>query len=638
MAYQVFLSSTSKDLVAEREAVEQAIRGLDGFVSIAMENFGARADAAAEFDDRKIRECDVVVGLLGLCYGTCPRDGPPSFTEREYNCAKAAGIDRLMLVSPPNFPVPGNLIEGDAQRESQRAFRQRVKEDLIAEVAEAAFTSPAALASAVTKALYHWRVDRMTAELVAAKEGAAREAARATNQQEQAARAAARAAELERAFAEGQKEREALRAAVQALADRAQAPAAPPKVEQALALLPEGRTAEARAVFAEIVQRTEAEGQPKRAEGAAYLREAAEAARHLGALALLEGTEQAIDAYKTATRLDPDDAWSWILLGRLHVQAGSLNDAESAFVQARAAAERAVNERDVMVTHNQLGDVQRDRGELSVAQASYERSMIIARRLAAQTPGNATWQRDLSVSFNKIGDVQRARGDLDAALGAYREGLAIAEKLAAQDLGNAGRQRDLSVSHGLIGIVLERQGDLEGALGQYGKTLEIQKALVAQDPDNAGWQYDLGISQERVGDVLMAQRYLDKALAAYERSHEIIGDLTLQDPGNAIWQRGLSVSFNKIGDVQRARGDLRAALGAYRDSLAIRETLAAQDSGNATWERDVWVSLWKLAQTDGGGVPWTQVLAKMEAMKARGVLLPTDEPLLEEARALAARE
>jgi hypothetical protein len=38
----------------------------------------------------------------------------------------------------------------------------------------------------------------------------------------------------------------------------------------------------------------------------------------------------------------------------------------------------------------------------------------------------------------------------------------------------------------------------------------------------------------------------------------------------------------------------------------------------------------------GSGVSWAEVLARMEAMKARGVLLPTDEPFLEQARALAA--
>ena len=120
---------------------------------------------------------------------------------------------------------------------------------------------------------------------------------------------------MQQALAEGQEEREALRAAVQALADKSKEPEAPASVDQALALLREGRTDEAEAIFSDIVAR-------KEAEGATALQEAAEAARHLGALAYLDNTPKAIEAYATATRLDPGHTWSWIFLGRLHRASG----------------------------------------------------------------------------------------------------------------------------------------------------------------------------------------------------------------------------------------------------------------------------------------------------------------------------
>ena len=122
MAYRVFLSSTSQDLVAHREAVLAAIAGLDDFEPVAIENFGARAAAATDFDDRKARGSDVMVGLLGLCYGSSPRAGPPSFTEREYDSAIAGGIDRLMLVSPDDGARPPDRA-GRAARASGRSAR-----------------------------------------------------------------------------------------------------------------------------------------------------------------------------------------------------------------------------------------------------------------------------------------------------------------------------------------------------------------------------------------------------------------------------------------------------------------------------------------------------------------------------------
>ena len=47
-------------------------------------------------------------------------------------------------------------------------------------------------------------------------------------------------------------------------------------------------------------------------------------------------------------------------------------------------------------------------------------SLAIAERLARADPGNAGWQRDLSVSHNKIGDVLVEQGDLTAALESYQ--------------------------------------------------------------------------------------------------------------------------------------------------------------------------------------------------------------------------
>lgn len=45
--YQVFLSSTARDLAEYREAAARAIHGIDGFHGVRMEDFGAR-DAVAD--------------------------------------------------------------------------------------------------------------------------------------------------------------------------------------------------------------------------------------------------------------------------------------------------------------------------------------------------------------------------------------------------------------------------------------------------------------------------------------------------------------------------------------------------------------------------------------------------------------
>jgi hypothetical protein len=89
--------------------------------------------------------------------------------------------------------------------------------------------------------------------------------------------------------------------------------------------------------------------------------------------------------------------------------------------------------------------------------SSYQTALAIAERLAKADPGNAEWQRDLSVSHDNIGDVQQAQGDLAAALSSYQASHAIRERLAKADPGNAGWQRDLALTYGRVASIEIRQ-------------------------------------------------------------------------------------------------------------------------------------------------------------------------------------
>ncbi len=79
----VFLSSTSRELAECREKVIDALQHLDGWDVIHMERFGARAWGADDFCLKKVRECDVFVGVLGYCYGSVHKESGKSYTERE---------------------------------------------------------------------------------------------------------------------------------------------------------------------------------------------------------------------------------------------------------------------------------------------------------------------------------------------------------------------------------------------------------------------------------------------------------------------------------------------------------------------------------------------------------------------------
>jgi tetratricopeptide (TPR) repeat protein len=199
-------------------------------------------------------------------------------------------------------------------------------------------------------------------------------------------------------------------------------------------------------------------------------------------------------------------------------------------------------------------------------------------------------------------------GDLKDAAAAASQGLDIARKLAAQDPGNAQAQRDVTVSLTNLGDVKLQGGDGAGALAAYQESLDIARRLAAQDPGNAQAQRDVSVSLNKLGDVKLQGGDGAGALAAYQKSLDIRHKLAAQDPGNAQAQRDVSVSLEKLGNVKLQEGDGAGALAADQESLDIRRKLAAQDPSNAQAQRDVAASL--------NNRCWTRVIIGQQLQQA----------------------
>ncbi len=264
------------------------------------------------------------------------------------------------------------------------------------------------------------------------------------------------------------------------------------------------------------------------------------------------------------------------------------------------------------------GDYLRERAALAEVLPLYERTRAIFERLAQADPDNTGWQRDLSVSFNKIGDVQRARGDLDAALEAYQDrprhrreaGRAGPEqqRVAARPLGQlhqdrrraarAGRSRRRAqglseeprhlreagragpeqhrVAARPLGQLPQdrRRAERAGRAGRRAEGLSEQPRD-RREAGGAGPEQrpvaarPLGISNERDRQrVHDARGSLDEALTCLSSADfDYQRQLAAQDPSNT---GGSTISDQLRTDRRRAdarKGNLDAALEAYEDSL-----------------------------------------------------------------------
>ena len=149
---KVFLSSTSRELAEHRGKVIDALQRLDGWDVIHMERFGARAWEADDFCLKKVRECDVFVGIAGFCYGSVHKPSGKSYTEQEYDEAVRVDKPRLMYVVPRGFKVDAEVLIADGKADRQKAFRNAVNSQQIRDE----FESPEDLAKQVVLDLRNW--------------------------------------------------------------------------------------------------------------------------------------------------------------------------------------------------------------------------------------------------------------------------------------------------------------------------------------------------------------------------------------------------------------------------------------------------------------------------------------------------
>jgi len=146
--YQVFVSSTYRDLVDERRHVVQALLEMD-CIPAGMELFPAADEEQLEFIKGVINDCDYYILILAGRYGSTDGEGI-SFTEREFEHALSQGIPVLAFVhrAPSALPPPHQESE-PATIQKLASFRERVQTGRVCRPWENHFE----LAGAVTKSL-----------------------------------------------------------------------------------------------------------------------------------------------------------------------------------------------------------------------------------------------------------------------------------------------------------------------------------------------------------------------------------------------------------------------------------------------------------------------------------------------------
>ncbi len=232
--------------------------------------------------------------------------------------------------------------------------------------------------------------------------------------------------------------------AVQTVVQQSQSPQANPAAQRAVAALQEGRVEEAQRLLRALEDRAAAAALPHREAAAQHAREQA-------ALQIGRDTEAAYLAFERAAGYEPHDVWTLFELARLallvrdsgHALAWAQRAHAACISALQAAPDDCAAQRNASVARNRIADVLLAQGDASAALGEYQKSLVIAEKLAASDPKNTQWQRDVAVSHAKLGEVFRAMGQKAAARAAFARAKVLVERLVALDPNIAQSQADL---------------------------------------------------------------------------------------------------------------------------------------------------------------------------------------------------
>src|ERR1700683_4418474 len=125
---EVFISAASADLKSTRALVKQALDTI-GCHGVYQEEFPPDYRRVDEMLHSHILNCDAVVHIAGICYGSEPRDRPAdkarrSYTQMEYDTAREFGRPLYVFVCTDGYPYDTHTPEPDDLAALQQAHRE----------------------------------------------------------------------------------------------------------------------------------------------------------------------------------------------------------------------------------------------------------------------------------------------------------------------------------------------------------------------------------------------------------------------------------------------------------------------------------------------------------------------------------
>jgi tetratricopeptide (TPR) repeat protein len=266
-------------------------------------------------------------------------------------------------------------------------------------------------------------------------------------------------------------------------------------------------------------------------------------------------------------------------LGFLRRQIGEVQQAASDFKQMRVIFERlggtdpAIRS-ELAKSHVGLATVLDELGQKGEAEVECRKSFALYQGLAAEFPGDVTYQRSVVHCRWRLAVVLKALGKRAEAEAELRAALATTGELATEFPRNSDYQEDLAGLHTILASTLAKGGEGEEE-AHYREAIRLREKLVEEFPDRAEHRIGLANSLSNFGTFLVDLRKRETALIEYQKALVLRKRLAEDFPSIPAYRQHLAQSHRNVASALRALGRPADAESDLRKALVLTEGLAA---------------------------------------------------------------
>ena len=211
------------------------------------------------------------------------------------------------------------------------------------------------------------------------------------------------------------------------------------------------------------------------------------------------------------------------------------------------------------------GDIQWRRGEVMMAEKSYQRVLEIAKEGL-----DKQWE---STGYDKLGVVHYLRGDLGRAEQMFRQALEIDKRL--------NNEEGIAERYGHLGLIYKERGDLIGAERMQRSALGIDERLGNREGMAKRFS-NLGVISGKRGDLDEAERMVRTALEINKSIEK---------------KEGMATDYGILAAIYLGRGEPDEAERLLREALTIDEVLGNQ-KGMANHCANLSMIFWRRGDLD----------------------------------------